>query len=243
MKSQEDLMLWVMKEFSEKFKSKAILRGGMALRLFSSSRYTNDLDYSFVPYKSKKDLVEPISDVLKQLEELVFSYSLNSKCLRFKLNYQGILLQIEVTASEECKSISVDTTALTQRSMFPSFVLRVMDFRVALSNKIAAWNERRIIRDLYDIYYITTFIETSPDLEVLSKRLAKVKHGHRVANKKSKMTLDELLGELEVEVRRLSEEEVSEVLRDYLNAEELVGLPMKIKVSVLKLCERLRLDS
>ncbi len=41
---------------SQHFGKRAILRGGMVLRILGSPRYTNDLDYVFVPYKSKKDI-------------------------------------------------------------------------------------------------------------------------------------------------------------------------------------------
>ena len=56
--NQIDLMLWVMREFSAYFAARALLRGGMALSLLSSPRSTNDLDYLFLEYKSKKEPVK-----------------------------------------------------------------------------------------------------------------------------------------------------------------------------------------
>lgn len=41
----------------EDFKNHAILKGGMVLKLLGSTRKTLDLDYTFVPFKSKKEIV------------------------------------------------------------------------------------------------------------------------------------------------------------------------------------------
>jgi predicted nucleotidyltransferase component of viral defense system len=49
-----------------------------------------------------------------------------------------------------------------------------MDSGVALANKLAAWNERRLLRDLYDGFLFTDQFATQPDLDVLDVRLRTV---------------------------------------------------------------------
>jgi hypothetical protein len=49
-----------------------------------------------------------------------------------------------------------------------------MDFSVALSHKLAAWNERRLLRDLYDAYFLYKMVGVLPDKKILMRRLAKV---------------------------------------------------------------------
>ena len=39
------------------------MRGGMVLRILGCERFTNDLDYVFVPYRSKKDVVNEVLEV------------------------------------------------------------------------------------------------------------------------------------------------------------------------------------
>ena len=68
-KSLEKLMVEVMNLFSERFSQQAILKGGMVLKLLGSLRNTNDLDYVFVPYSSKKDISGRILEVLSDLPE------------------------------------------------------------------------------------------------------------------------------------------------------------------------------
>ena len=48
---EQQLLAQVLDLFAQKFNKKAILRGGMVLRVLGSPRLTNDLDYVFVPYK------------------------------------------------------------------------------------------------------------------------------------------------------------------------------------------------
>ena len=46
--NKEALLAWIVDFFSTSFGNSAILKGGMALRLMHSPRYTNDVDYIFI---------------------------------------------------------------------------------------------------------------------------------------------------------------------------------------------------
>jgi predicted nucleotidyltransferase component of viral defense system len=52
-----------------------------------------------------------------------------------------------------------------------SSIIQVIDFGIALANKLAAWNERRLVRDLYDIYFLYKMVCVVPDEETLQFRL------------------------------------------------------------------------
>lgn len=54
---EQALIARVLDLFAQRFAKRAVLRGGMVLRILGSPRFTNDLDYIFAPYQSKKDLV------------------------------------------------------------------------------------------------------------------------------------------------------------------------------------------
>ena len=49
------------------------------------------------------------------------------------------------------------------------------------------------------------------------------------------MTLGEFISKIEMHVRKLTFEDVSIELRDYLNNEELIGLDKKIKIAIKNL--------
>ena len=54
LESTKALLAWIVDFFAVNFGNSAILKGGMSLRLMHSPRYTNDVDYIFVPFGSKK---------------------------------------------------------------------------------------------------------------------------------------------------------------------------------------------
>ena len=64
----EELMLFIINLFGEHFPQSAILKGGMALRLLDCPRFTNDLDYVFIPYKSKNDIVDDVCKLLDSVD-------------------------------------------------------------------------------------------------------------------------------------------------------------------------------
>lgn len=60
MRNEDALLARVMDLFARRFDKHAVLRGGMALRILGCERLTNDVDYFFVPYRSKKQIVAGI---------------------------------------------------------------------------------------------------------------------------------------------------------------------------------------
>ena len=153
-KKREALLTTVMNLFSETFRNKAILHGGMVLRLLECPRFTNDLDYLFVPFKSKNDVQEMILGALKTIPGLKLSYSMNSKCLRILLkSAENVTAQVEVKVDMECKTDVLTSAPLSRIYNQPARVIAVIDFGTALANKMSAWLDRRLMRDLYDIHH------------------------------------------------------------------------------------------
>ncbi len=237
-KSEIDLMVFMMKAISEKFRSQAIIRGGMALYLLNSKRYTNDLDYAFVPFKSKKDILKPLLELLDSIENLKYQYELNSQCLRVSLDYQGFKSQLEIKTYSHLKSMAISTEALPEIKM-PSFIVRIADLEWSLSNKIAAWLERRLAKDLYDIYYLYTFLNVRPDLQILNKRLKKIEFARNLKNAKTSLSLVEFIELLRKEVINLNPQKLKNELGDYFTKQELLGIELKITIALNSICEYL----
>ena len=233
--NQIDLMLWVMREFSTHFAARAVLRGGMALSLLSSPRSTNDLDYLLLEYKSKKDPVQSVSEILGKLEGLKFEYRLSSKNLAYFLDYNGIKIQIEIKVEESCDFQPVSTGNLTLKSGQPSFIVNIVSLEWALANKLAAWNERRLMRDLYDVYFMHVLLNAVPDIKLLEKRLKKVVPLEKFKDNPRSVTLAEFAEELKSMANKLKQADIEDELKDYLESRELAGLDLKIKMALNKL--------
>jgi predicted nucleotidyltransferase component of viral defense system len=232
-------MVVIINQLADKFATNAILKGGMELRLLDCPRFTNDLDYVFVPYSSKKDIKDLICKALKEIPNLDVSYSVNSKCIRYLVKYDTIKVQIEINVALECKSQELTTASLARLKNQPSRIIRVMELSSALAHKLAAWNERGLIRDLFDAYYLAVILQVSPDKDLLRHRLAHTEN-RRGSGKKTSMSLPVFIEKLKAEATRLSQKMIEAELRDYLTNYELPGLDKKIIAGIHKIIELLQ---
>lgn len=236
--SQEGLMIFLINTFAETFPQSAILKGGMCLRLLDCPRLTNDIDYVFVPYDSKKDIVDVVTSALDEIEGLRYDYNLNSKCFRMRVQYGGFSTQIEMSVARECPAAPLSTASLSRRLGLLGRVVLVTRYDISMANKLAAWNERGLIRDLYDLYFLFAMVQARPDMGLLMKRLRNVGSSPRNRNPKQ-MTLDQLIQKFRKVLVSLSFEDISAELSDYLPQNELDGLDIKIRTQLLLLCDYL----
>ncbi|MFH0920405.1 MAG: nucleotidyl transferase AbiEii/AbiGii toxin family protein [Fibrobacterota bacterium] len=233
-KKREALLTTVMNLFSETFRNKAILHGGMVLRLLECPRYTNDLDYLFVPFKSKNDVKEMILGALKTIPGLKLSHSMNSKCLRILLKgTENVTAQVEVKVDMECKTDVLTSAPLSRIYNQPARVIAVIDFGTALANKMSAWLDRRLMRDLYDIHFLLN-MGILPDLDILIRRLKKPEYAKGVAPFPGPLPLDRrsFYGFLKDETLKLEDRDIAGELSDILAEQERTGLALRIKAAI-----------
>lgn len=234
-KSTEALLSWIVDFFAQKFGNSAILKGGMSLRLMHSPRYTNDVDYIFIPFDSKKDAKTLVEEALAQVEGLSFNTTMNSKALRIIIDYAGQQAQIEINVEKECPSIPMSSSLLSTPYGYPARVIRVMEPGVAFAHKIAAWNERELMRDLYDVYQYESLFKAEPQMDILRKRLKCARSYKNVVAAKDMLALVE-------KMRKYAEgltENSFEELVPLLDSAELAGLSFRMRPSILALCDKM----
>ena len=236
MKQQEALLYKVIDLFAERFDKHAVLHGGMVLRILGCERMTNDLDYVFVPFKSKNDIVAEIVAALKQIEGSQLSHSLNSQCLRVIVQTAEARIQVEVKVALEVPTSVVSTKDFAASYGYSARLIPVVEYSVALANKMAAWNERRLIRDIYDIWFYLK-IGVRPDLATLETRLKKPQYS-RLVRKTERFpggSVQDFFEFLNSHVQTLADDEIFESLSDYLPPEDIPGLAMRFRVEFMKL--------
>ena len=231
--NNDGLLLWLMGYFSEKFRNHAILKGGMVLRLLNCPRFTNDLDYLFVPYGSKKTIKPMLEQVLRDITDSSFNITMDSKCLRIIFNYNSMKVQIEATVAEKCDAEALSNSNLSQKYKMSPVLINVQKRDVALAHKIAAWNERNLYRDLFDIYYFIVVLGVKPNLEILKQRLKQVYRGR--VNKGVEMSLADLSRHLLEARENISVKTMKKELKPLLPGNELLGLDLKIRVAIEQL--------
>lgn len=232
----EALLAWIVDFFSTRFGNSAILKGGMSLRLMHSPRYTNDVDYVFIPYNSKKNIRPLIENALATVKNLNFKTTINSKALRIFIEYRGKSAQIEISAKKECPSIAMSSALLSTNYGFPTRIVRIMEPSFSYAHKIAAWNERELVRDLYDIYQYESVFRIIPNVEILQDRLKNAKDFKGVNVAKN---IDDLKEKLNICAQKLDGQSINE-LRPLLSKAELSGLDFRMRLALFSLCEKLR---
>ncbi|MBI4236845.1 MAG: nucleotidyl transferase AbiEii/AbiGii toxin family protein [Deltaproteobacteria bacterium] len=239
--SNEGLMLWIMTALANTLGSHAILKGGMVLRLLDCPRHTNDLDYVFVPYDSKKKIVPLMERVLQSLDGVRWTHQMHSTSVRFLISYQKFSTQIEANVASACLTEPLSTSALARAAQQTPRIIRVMRLDQALAHKIGAWNERGLLRDLYDIYFLHTIVGKLPDLPTLKGRLACVQYAKKIpkTGQSKTMSLTALCDKLRAAAADLDARAIAQQLGDYLAPSEYAGLEHKIKISIAHLVDAL----
>jgi len=238
--SQSALMALLINHLADSFGNNAILKGGMALRLLGCPRHTNDLDYTFIPYSSKNDIAEPVLNALSHLPGLNTHHSFSSKCLRYLCEYNKIQVQLEINVAESCEDQPLSSAQFSGEHNLTGRIIRIMRLNVALAHKIAAWNERGLLKDLYDCFYLVEILGIKPHIRALNVRLQSV---HSRVGSKSKplsMSMDDLKKKLSMVIEALTEEWVDEELRDYFSPIELPGMGLRIRRGLIKLIDLLQ---
>ena len=233
---EQRLLATVLDLFARKFDRKAVLRGGMVLRVLGSPRLTNDLDYVFVPYRSKRQIVDEIVTCLRSIEGADLTYSLNSKCLRVVLTVDQTSIQIEAKVAMDLATTPTSTRLFATQFNLPPRIIHVVDTNVALADKMAAWNERRLVRDIYDVWFLLQ-MNATPDTATLEQRLRQPAYS-RLLKKQDYFpgrTVSEFYDFMRAKVSELSEEQITTELSDYLLPEETAGLSLLFMAALAKL--------
>lgn len=233
---EQALLARIVDLFAQRFDKRAVLRGGMVLRLLGCERLTNDLDYVFVPFKSKKDIVDDVVDVLREIPGAEVAYSLHSKRLRIAVAVEGVVVQVEVGVALQTATQVLSTRELARRFGHPPRLVPVLDHAVALAHKMAAWNERRLVRDLYDIWFFLR-MGVRPDRSTLESRLRKPAYSRLVprGDRFPGGGVEAFHEFMRAQVAVLTDEEISNSLADYLAPDELHGLAMSFRAELAKL--------
>lgn len=118
----------------------------------------------------------------------------------------------------------------------PGNVVRAMDLSVALSNKLAAWNERHLWRDVLDLWFLHSVRRTPLDYPTLDARLENV-----VARrgKPKRMTRRELAESLRRSATGVTREAVVQELSDTVPAGDLVGIEIRLATALGRLAQEM----
>ncbi|MFP4521719.1 MAG: nucleotidyl transferase AbiEii/AbiGii toxin family protein [Fibrobacterota bacterium] len=235
----ELLMLEVLGKISDEFGNSAVLKGGMELRFLDCPRYTNGLDYVFIPFTSKKKIKDRLLKCLSGIDGVEISHSMDSKCIRCYIQRDKTGIQVEVTVARQCKTEELSTSAMARGTRTGPRIISVMKLDTAFSHKLAAWFERRLFKDLYDIYFFSLVIGIKPDFPVLLSRLESMRVRDKGRFRRKTVSVEDFIAVLETEKKRITHDVVESSMKDFLAPEELPGLEYKIKSAISRVISTL----
>ncbi len=211
------LLVKILHHLTQHFKEHAVLKGDVELSLFSSLRSTNDLDFIFVPFESKKDIVHEVQACLhKMSKDISVEVNLSSKNAKFYVKQGFAQAEVEISVAMEIESIPMNTLAIARPHNLPPQVVRIMKPEIAFAHKIAAWNERRLLRDVYDMYFWFSVQNILPDINILKQRLSKVESRIPKLRHRKSINIEDLCEELRIYCAEIDQKSIDQ---------ELSGIP------------------
>ena len=125
---------------------------------------------------------------------------------------------------------------LSEKYDLPPHLLNVLDNSTSLSFKLAAWNERRLVRDIYDICFFIK-IGISINREALLKRLKKTEYSKKVTKEDDFKgnSIADFLEFLQEKVNALSAKMIEEELGGVLSMQSLVGIDIEFRSFISRL--------
>jgi predicted nucleotidyltransferase component of viral defense system len=228
-------LLEVITHISHTFGPKAVLKGGMALRLQGIERSTIDADFCFQPSKSKKDFSADLITLMNKICDKEVESTIDSKKLKIDAVYDGIKIIIEANSYSAFEPQAITTNRIAQKHNLPSNIISIMPNAMSFAHKLGAWLDRRLARDLYDIYIFKELLRVQPDLKILQNRLLKPSYSKLIKTKPKLESITEFVDFLKNECNKLSAEQIEESLSAIIPPEELFGLGHSILIAIRKM--------
>jgi predicted nucleotidyltransferase component of viral defense system len=126
----------------------AVLHGGTAIwRCFQGNRFSEDLDF-YAPVK--KEFRPKLETELKKRGLLLTKFKQTENVVFAKISNNQVEMSIEISTRKSPEKVSVSFEK-TDGSFTEIFSLSEPVF---IAEKAAAYQSRRLIRDLYDVYFL-----------------------------------------------------------------------------------------
>lgn len=148
--AQDILVMEVYNSFPQ-----AVIHGGIALwRCYGSNRFSEDIDL-YLPVDARRESFRILLDGLEEKGFLVEKFKKTRNSVFSKYSYLGSFVRLEAVFKK------VEAPVLRRFEMVDgTFILvKTLKPEEMLEEKIRAYFERRKVRDLYDVFFLTQMVE------------------------------------------------------------------------------------
>lgn len=152
-----------------------IFHGGTSLwRCYNGNRFSEDLDFYLLKQNNIKEILE--KEILKQGLNLI-KYKETNNLIYAKISQENIIVQLEIRLLENNNQILKTAIPVEYNKINGStitiFCLSQTDL---LFEKANAYLNRKLIRDIYDVYFLSNFVNlSSTELNKIKKIISDFK--------------------------------------------------------------------
>lgn len=160
---EEAELIFLKSLFESKIADALVFKGGTALRLiYNSPRFSEDLDFSLTASVSFRDFKALITKIIKSdsrftLKDLAAKYYTHLAEIRIKESWQNLAFPLKIEISKRPERIKAsDITNLLAKSPATNLMVtaKVFTLQKLLEQKLRIIADRKMSRDLFDIWYI-----------------------------------------------------------------------------------------
>jgi len=141
---------------------KAVLHGGTAIwRCLGSNRFSEDLDFYLPPFVPHK-----LNLFLKSLKDnglLKIKFKQTSRAIFSRFSYQEAIISLEAVI----KRVKDYETKPFEMIDGGTTIVNTLKSESLLKEKVASYLARQKIRDLYDIFFLLSFVEKNYQVRTL----------------------------------------------------------------------------
>jgi predicted nucleotidyltransferase component of viral defense system len=188
--------------FESSFSEKLIFKGGTALRLiFESPRFSEDLDFSLTDRIGLDEFTKVIGQITKSderfsIRDLAAKYYTYLAEIKVKEPWQEIAFPVKIEVSKRVFSEKAESCAVNlakSPSTNISVMVRSFTLEQMLKDKLRVIEERKMPRDIFDIWFICQKLNKPFPLKNLSYPRGKLRQELRkFLPKKYYLVIEEL---------------------------------------------------
>lgn len=228
-------LLKIIQDIARHFGPTAVLKGGMCLRLKGIPRFTNDADFCFQPFKRKKPFMDELIQLMNKSCDTQVEAKSDSTKLQILGKVFGTEVMVEVTAHEAFEPNSCDTSLLSKKYDLPTTIISIMPEEMSFADKLGAWYERRLSRDLYDIFIFYEYLKIVPDKEILLNRIGSPKFARNIKHHSKLESVDQFLEFIKKECNELDPKQLEDELEGVVEERERAGLGQMILLTIQRM--------
>lgn len=137
---------------------KSVLHGGTAIwRCYGGNRFSEDLDF-YAPAKALGELPQKAKE--RGIEVVKFKKTDNLLYSKFSNGEAEVRLEVNFAKTPVVKGV----VCAFEKTDGPSMQVLTLTPEQLIAEKIAAYNSRRLIRDLYDIFHLSGMVNNDAEV-------------------------------------------------------------------------------